>query len=179
MAQVTPRYFWSHPYPTRTKPVPVITGMGFIGFGCGFKRVARVRKPVRVVGSRVYSATALNTGRTRRGGGGGRVEMAPVQVEVRGAGGSRWRWQPSRGGGVKVEEGRVEVAAAWQGRGGGRSRVGGVEGSRGHVGGGVGQSQGVACAHAGVTDLRLRRSCYARWSGRSCSVEMSKNENKK
>ncbi|KAH9030299.1 hypothetical protein EDB84DRAFT_1439158 [Lactarius hengduanensis] len=83
----------------------------------------------------------------RRGVNGGCVETAPVRVEVRDAGGSV---VVGSGG-----SGHVEVAAAWWGRGGSRSRVSEVEGCRSNVEV-PGQGRGAAHADAGVVVLRLQ-----------------------
>ena len=49
-----PRVFWDQPVPDPSKTRTLVKGTGFLGFGYGFARVARVCKParVRVTGTR-------------------------------------------------------------------------------------------------------------------------------
>ncbi|KAH9012988.1 hypothetical protein EDB84DRAFT_1444430 [Lactarius hengduanensis] len=90
---------------------------------------------LRVQGVQVFSGTGAGSHGyykgmwQRRGDSRGCVETAPVRVEVRDIGGSVVVGSGGCGG-------RVEVAAAWWGRGGSRSRVSEVEGCRSNVEGG-------------------------------------------
>ncbi|KAH9039777.1 hypothetical protein EDB85DRAFT_1887193 [Lactarius pseudohatsudake] len=99
-------------------PIPDPDKTGFLGFGCSTSiKILGKWVSGNDAGVEVVVAAVLRRRQCRS-----RCAVLVASLVA----GSRWRWRLCRGG-------KAEVAAAWWGQGGGRSRVGGVEECRGNV----------------------------------------------